>query len=407
LHRPRALIIGGSLAGLFAANLLRSVGWDAVVFERSHGALMGRGSALGTQDALFSTLRRIGIDCDASMQIGVRSHVCLDRLGRRVCEVPMQQVATTWDRIYGVLKAALPAENYRSGWTLGRFEQDTDRITAIFTDGSRVEGDLLVGADGLHSTVRRQLLPDVHPSYAGYVAWRGVAAAGVLSAPLRELLFHHIVFFFPVGELALSVPMAPSNETADAERRCAFVWFRPADYETTLPKWCTDSAGRRHGVSIPPPLIRAELRDRLRADASELLAPQLAALVGHAEQPFFQPIYDLETPRMVFGRAVLLGDAAFVARPHAGTGVTKAALDAQALADTLAGPDATLANLADYERERKKAGSWLVARGRHLGSRLEDRTLQPEESRPLIEAYLGEYGPAGVVEGERISAHLG
>lgn len=398
VHRPRALIIGGSLAGLFAANLLRSVGWDAVVFERSLGELAGRGSALGTQGALFSVLRRIGIDFGASMQVDVESHIGLDRLGRHLCEVPMQQVTIAWDRIYRVLKAALPAEDYRSGYTLRRFEQNADGVTAFFTDGSDINGDLLVGADGLHSTVRRQLLPNLDPSYAGYVAWRGIVEESKLSARLRELLFHHMTFCFPDGELALSVPMAPAEETADAERRCGFVWFRPADYGTTLPQWCTDATGRRHGVSIPPPLIRAELLDRLRLDSIELLAPQLTSLVQHSERPFFQPIYDFETPRMVFGRAVLLGDAAFVARPHVGTGVTKAALDAQALADAVAGPDRSLVRLANYERERLKAGGWLVSRGRYLGSHLEGRTQHLEKNRPPVEAYLGEYGPMGVAK---------
>jgi 2-polyprenyl-6-methoxyphenol hydroxylase-like FAD-dependent oxidoreductase len=406
VHRPRALIVGGSLAGLFAASLLRSVGWDAVVFERSVGELAGRGAALGTQDVLFSVMRRIGIDFDASMQIEVRSHIGLDRLGRPLCEVPMRQVTTAWDRIYQALKAMLPSEHYRSGCTLERFEQNADRVTAFFTGGLRVDGHLLVGADGLHSTVRRQLLPDLHPSYAGYVAWRGVVTGRRLSAALRELVLSRMIFCFPVGELALSVPMAPLAEAADAERRCAFAWFRPADYDTTLAEWCTDAAGRRHGASIPPPLIRDELLDRLRIDAGKLLAPQLASLVRHTERPFFQPIYDLATPRMVFGRAVLLGDAAFVARPHVGTGVTKTALDAQALANALAEPNATLANLAEYERERTKAGNWLVARGRHLGSRLEV-TRQPDDSKLLIEAYLREYGPVGIVEGEHMSAHLG
>ncbi|WP_368735033.1 FAD-dependent monooxygenase, partial [Serratia marcescens] len=68
----------------------------------------------------------------------------------------------------------------------------------------------------------------------------------------------------------------------------------------------------------------------------------------------FQPIYDLESPRLAFGRVVLLGDAAFVARPHVGAGVTKAALDAACLADAIAAADGMLEPaLARYDIERR------------------------------------------------------
>src|SRR4030095_15642093 len=126
-----------------------------------------------------------------------------------------------------------------------------------------------------------------------------------------------------------------------------------------------------HARSIPPPLIRPEVIEDLKANADALLAPQIAALVTQAEQPILQPIFDLESPRIAFDRTVLLGDAAFVARPHVGTGVTKAALDAQCLADALlsAGNDVSSA-LMRYDRERRQFGKCLVARGRYLGRNL-------------------------------------
>jgi len=69
----------------------------------------------------------------------------------------------------------------------------------------------------------------------------------------------------------------------------------------------------------------------MRADAARVLASQFNEMVGLCEQPFLQPIYDLEVPRMAFGRVALVGDAAFVARPHVGAGVAKAAEDALAI----------------------------------------------------------------------------
>src|SRR6202012_2440785 len=88
-------------------------------------------------------------------------------------------------------------------------------------------------------------------------------------------------------------------------------------------------------------------------------------------QPVIQAIYDLEWPQLVFGRIVLLGDAAFVARPHVGTGVTKAALDAQCLADVLRNAGQNLNDaLSQYDVKRRQFGGWLVARGRYLGAYL-------------------------------------
>ena len=73
----------------------------------------------------------------------------------------------------------------------------------------------------------------------------------------------------------------------------------------------------------------------VKKDARRLLAPAIANIFERAEQPIFQAIYDLAAPRLTFGRLALLGDAAFVARPHVGAGVTKAALDAACLANAL------------------------------------------------------------------------
>jgi len=121
-------------------------------------------------------------------------------------------------------------------------------------------------------------------------------------------------------------------------------------------------------LSIPPPLIARAVVASMRAAARELLAPQFDAVIGLCEQPFLQPIYDLEVPHMAFGRVAILGDAAFVARPHVGAGVAKAAEDALALADALdAERDAGVA-LRRFEAARLPVGTKIIARARRLGA---------------------------------------
>jgi len=402
VNQPRALVIGGSLSGLFTANFLRTIGWQVEVFERAHGDLTGRGAGLGAQADLFTAMHRIGIQIDRSMWTEVRSHICLDRNGKTICEVPVREVTTAWDRVYRSLREAFPNEHHHGGMMLVRCEQNERRVVAVFANGACAEADLLVGADGMRSTLRRQFMPEIAPHYVGYVAWRGVVEESQIPRQWRSQTLHDMVFCLPAGELAFSIPMAALDNGAHG-RRCMFVWFRPAEYASTLRQWCTDATGHSHGDSIPPPLIREDVLNELKLAARTLLVPQLSVLVERAREPILSAIFDLEVPRLTFGRVALVGDAAFVARPHVGTAVTKAAQDAQALADALAGAEGNIEEaLASYESSRKQAGRELVARGRRLGAHLEPMQYGHdrlgERARPPIETLLRDYGPGSIVK---------
>jgi 2-polyprenyl-6-methoxyphenol hydroxylase-like FAD-dependent oxidoreductase len=184
------------------------------------------------------------------------------------------------------------------------------------------------------------------------------------------------------GEQMLGYPVAGANEEMGVgQRRFNFVWYRPADADHRLADMLTDMDGVRHELSIPPTKIRAEIFAAMRRDAERLLAPQFAEVVRLTSQPFIQAILDLETPRMVFGaRTVILGDAAFVARPHVGMGVTKAAADTIALVDALQiHPTSLQAALAQFELARIPFGAAVVKRARHLGSYMQAQIATPEE----------------------------
>src|ERR1700704_6093197 len=380
----RALVIGGSLRGLLAANLLRHAGWDVTVFERNAEDLTGRGAGISTHPQLIDILHRVGIDFDESMGIRVDTVICLDKSGKTYLETKTARTMSSWGRLYRSLRDPLPAESYRLGMALREIEQDAGSVIAVFADGARVSGDLLVGADGVRSTVREQFLPDIEPNYAGYVAWRAMLDESDVPPDIRAEIFERYTFCLPDGELFLAYPVpGRNNETQSGRRAYNIVWYRPTDPDKALPDLCTDASGRAYGTSIPPPLIRPEVTAAIKATARALVAPQIAEIFARTPQPFFQPIVDLNSPQTAFGRVALLGDAAFVARPHVGAGVTKAALDAASLADATARDDVA-AGLLRYQREQQPFGSGLVALGRQEGAYLSAQ-LKPRAERSAAE----------------------
>jgi 2-polyprenyl-6-methoxyphenol hydroxylase-like FAD-dependent oxidoreductase len=402
----RALVIGGSIAGLFAANALRRIGWDVAVFERVGEPLAGRGAGIGTHGELIAALRRLDLSVDETIGVRVLQRICLDRDGRVTHRLSAPQLQSSWGRIYSVLKEALPAARLRFGMSLERLEQDATGVTAVFSDGTRERGDLLVGADGIRSSVREVLWPQVQPRYAGYIAWRGLVQESAIPPEIHSELFECYAMCLPEGEMMLTYPVPGRDNDTRPGRRCYnLMWYRPTDYQRTLPALCTDASGRCHGTSIPPPLIRPEVGARIKAEARQLLAPQIATLVELADPIFFQAIFDLESPRMALGRVALVGDAAFVARPHVGVGVTKAALDAEALARGLEANADVEGALAAYDRSRRRFGSSLVARGRRLGAYIEAR-LKPSAERtaadrqPPPEFLMREIGSISLSLGE-------
>jgi 2-polyprenyl-6-methoxyphenol hydroxylase-like FAD-dependent oxidoreductase len=363
--------------------LLRRAGWQVDVYERIGAELGGRGAGIVTHSELFEVLGRAGIDTEAAaMGVVVPGRRVLDRSGRIAGELGLPQVLTSWGHLYGLLKEALPSQHYHHGKNLVDVTEFADRVVARFSDGSEASGDLLIGADGIFSCVRARLATNVRPAYAGYVAWRGLVDERDLSSETRAELCDWFAFSLPPGEQMLGYPVAGANEEMGVgERRFNFVWYRPADADGQLADLLTDVDGVRHELSIPPTGIRSDVIASMRRDAERLLAPQFAEVVRITQQPFIQAILDLEAPRMALGaRTVILGDAAFVARPHVGMGVTKAAADAAALVDALeAHPDDLPAALAKFESVRLPFGAAVVRRARHLGAYMQVQIATAEE----------------------------
>ena len=376
----RAAVVGGSIAGLMSGLLLCRAGWRVDIYERAPEPLNGRGAGIVTHEELFEVLRLAGISIDENLGVQVRLRRMFDGKGKLILETHRDQLVTSWDRLFELMRGSFPDEHYHRGKMLTRVETLKDGVRAEFADGTAAEADLLIGADGFRSSVRAQFLPRVRPIYAGYVAWRGLVDEATLSPQTHREIFETLAFSLPPQGQVLGYPVPGHGEDLrPGHRRYNFVWYRPAD-ETELKNLLTDSTGQSHPISIAPPLIRSEIIAGVRRASEAVLAPQFAEVVRLTKSPFFQPIYDLEAPKMVFDRCVILGDAAFVARPHVAAGVTKAAFDALSLQRALVKqPNDIPAALLAFEGPRLAVGWRIVNRGRELGAYIQPQQKSQQE----------------------------
>src|SRR5262249_41546515 len=161
--------------GLLAALALMRRGWEVTIHERVAEPLAGRGAGIVAQPELKAVLRKLGLNADHDLGIEVPERMMYARDGRVTHRFPCAQTMTAWDRVFHLLTAAFPESAYLRGKELRGIAQGAS-VVAHFADGSTAEADLLVGADGIRSTVRQHYLPELAPFYAGYAAWRGLVA---------------------------------------------------------------------------------------------------------------------------------------------------------------------------------------------------------------------------------------
>ena len=376
------------MSGLFAAAFLRRIGWDVDVYERSPVELVGRGAGITTHPELLQALELCGAGTD-DLGIMVERRIAIDRKGRVIADKPFPQLLTSWDRLQRLLRDAVPAENYHLGCNFERLEQDGREVVIHFTGGRRERADLLIGGDGIRSAVRAQLAPEIQPIYAGYYIWRGAPNEADLAPATRASIFPHFTFYLPERQQVIGYPIAGfDNDLSPGRRRYNFIWYRVGD-AATLRAMCVDDNGRQHDYSVPPPLIRRDLIAGLLAEAEDELPPAFFDTLRKIDRPFFTPIYDFSSPQIVFGRAILLGDAASSARPHMGFGVAKAGDDARVLADALASHDDIDRALAHYQAVRAPMAERIMLHGRKLGTHLgvDLKTAQDREMWKMLQDY--------------------
>lgn len=371
--KPRVIIIGGSMGGLFAGLYFLKAGWDVHVYERVAEPLNARGAGIATHPELFNALK--AADIDPGYDFGVHSpgRSVYGNDGQLLCREPIRQVFTAWGRLHDLLLRAFPRDRYHVNMEYAHSRHAGEGVEVTFADGSQVAGDLLIAADGIYSTVRSQYQPQCAPVYTGYCAWRGLVPESDLSEEFRAEIFEYLAFCLPPHEQCLGYAVAgPDNDLRVGQRRYNVVWYRPANATVELPELLTDIDGNNNGVSIAPNKIRQSVINDMRQAAGDLLAPQFRDAILKVDAPFIQPIYDMTASRLVLDRVAIIGDAAFIARPHVGMGVTKAAEDAWVLARCCAGHSDIASGLKAYEDQRLPVGQRIVDHGRLLGCYIGD-----------------------------------
>ncbi len=333
---PRVRVIGGGIGGLTLAALLHARGVTVAVDEQSTRlAEVGAGVQLSAN--AMKVLRALGVEREVRDRAFEPEHFIgwSWRSGRRLYRTPLRPMHESRygapylhvhrADLHDVLRAALPAGCLRLGRRLERFEQHDDGVIARFTDGEPARASVLVGADGIHSAVRRGLFGDEAPRFTGHVCWRGLIPADAL----------------PAGHVppAASNWMGPHGHVVQYYLRRGelvnFVAIRDSD-TWTAESWTTPSS-----------------RDELLG-AFPGWHRRLTTVFERAEGLHKWGLFDRDPlSHWSVGRVTLMGDAAHPMLPFLAQGAAQAIEDAYALADWIAAnPDDPVAALRAYEAER-------------------------------------------------------
>jgi 2-polyprenyl-6-methoxyphenol hydroxylase-like FAD-dependent oxidoreductase len=362
---PQVIVSGGSMGGLFTGFALRQKGFDVTVFEQTGGELKSRGAGVVAQPNMLRYMQDHDIVSEGEITTTTGRRQYLDRDGAVEKEFADSMSFTSWDAVYRRLREVFPAERYRMGREAVGVSQNEQEVAVEFENGSEERADLFVVAEGGQSDTRKQLCP-ASPEYAGYVAWRGLIDEAAASEHVIEAFENTFVFYEGKNQLILGylIP-GPDGETSRGDRRLNWVWYDNADRDR-LSELLTNSSGIEHEFSVPPGELQESVDEQLHEKAGSDLPGLFSEVVTSTPKPFVQTIYDLSIPTMVFNRTCLIGDAAFVARPHTAAGTAKAASDGISLADALSENGVPNA-LSAWEDERLDAGERLVSEGIRMG----------------------------------------
>ncbi len=364
-HKLKILIAGGGIGGITALLSLRQRGIAAELFEQA-AAFSQVGAGLQVSGNATRILRTLGLG-DALARVAYypegRDYRAWDN-GDRLYYTPLGQRAEAHfgapyytahraDLLDVLLGGLGEGRDVRLGARIERFDQDSDGVTITLADGSTATGDVLIGADGIHSTVRGQIFGKELPRYTGNVAWRGLVPAervahldvakvtGVWMGPNRSIVQYYIAAGRTFNWIGISRSEQPARESWLAEGRIEDALSEYSGWHDTI----------RTIIAATPKVLRQALYDR-------------------------EPLPDWRD-----GRVVLLGDAAHPMMPFYAQGAAQSIEDAYVLAGCLAAaPGDPVAALQRYVTLRQPRTAWMQGL-----SRREEELYQMTDAAAIAE----------------------
>jgi len=363
------IIIGGSIGGLCAGIALQEIGHQVNIYERSPGDMKDRGAGLVIQPDLMDYLIEKGIAPREVFGVPATQRQVLDDNGNTALIYPNDTIFTSWNYLWRRLKDFFPSANFFTGFELNSVTDNGGSVTAIFANGEERTADLLIGADGFNSVVREYVAPNIHPQYAGYVAYRGLI-------PEKELTKDEVAFFgdkfsiypYENAHLLCYLVPGPNGELSEGKRLYNWVWYQNKT-QKELDHLLIDRNGLKRDFTVPAGYLSKANQEDLHRTAYEQLPPVLRNRVLQTAQPFVQVILDMAVPQMYKGNIAVLGDAASLVRPHTASGTAKAYRDAIALALTLEEHTDIKIGLRFWNEQQLRHAKALTIHGQQLAAR--------------------------------------
>ncbi|XP_050213737.1 uncharacterized protein LOC126665077 [Mercurialis annua] len=370
--RAKAIIVGGSIAGISCAHALISAGWDVVVLEKSSSppksSATGAGIAMDllSQKIVKSWISQPHLLQEITIPLTIDQNVVTDGDKIRILtrDENFNFRAAHWSELHGLLSNDLPSEIFLWGHLFLSLHISEDKASVsvkakcVQTDEIiEINGDLLVAADGSLSSIRKTFLPDLKLRYSGYCAWRGVLDFS--GKENSETILGIRKLYSDLGNCSYFHLAGGSHSVLYELRyeKLNWVWY-VLHPEPEL---------KGNSVTMK---VNTDMINNLHQEAEEVWHPEFVKVMKESKEPFLNFIYDCDPlQQIVWDNVVLIGDAAHPTTPHGGRSTNMAIADAAVFGKCLQkwGVEDLASALEEYQRLRLPVTSKQVLHSRRMG----------------------------------------